>query len=150
MFFDNFFVDNNSEEGEHIHRIKITIFFSSINLVALEIFLYKNYNSIHLCNDKFFLQTGKFFSLIQLIRVRKKKIRFCFFIKYRTLLIYLFISIHHISILKLFSLDLSQNRSTTTLQKDGEIRKFNCLRCTHRTHIRSYIQAKKRYFPPSG
>lgn len=57
MFFDNFFVDNNSEEGEHIHRIKITIFFSSINLVALEIFLYKNYNSIHLCNDKFFLQT---------------------------------------------------------------------------------------------
>lgn len=36
----------------------ITIFFdSSINLVALEIFLYKNYNSIHLCNDKFFLQT---------------------------------------------------------------------------------------------
>lgn len=55
MFFDNFFVDNNSEEGEHIHRIKITIFFSSINLVALEIFLYKNYNSIHLRNDKFFL-----------------------------------------------------------------------------------------------
>lgn len=54
MFFDNFFVDN-SKEGEHIHRIKITIFFSSINLVALEIFLYKNYNSIHLRNDKFFL-----------------------------------------------------------------------------------------------
>lgn len=148
MFFDNIFLLIIIAKKVNIFIELITIFFdSSINLVALEIFLYKNYNSIHLRNDKFFLQTGKFFSLIQLIRVRKKKFRFCFFIKYRTFFIYLFISIHHISILKLFSLDLSQNRSTTTPKRwrDPEIQ----LPALHAPHTYQILYPSQEEILPS-
>lgn len=55
MFFDNIFLLIIIAK-KMIFIELITIFFdSSINLVALEIFLYKNYNSIYLRNDKFFL-----------------------------------------------------------------------------------------------
>lgn len=56
MFFDNIFLLIIIAKKVNIFIELITIFFdSSINLVALEIFLYKNYNSIYLRNDKFFL-----------------------------------------------------------------------------------------------